>query len=145
MGLDQYLFKVKTDLTAEQIQKRLRSIERNEEFSDEKISQEKCDFLDSIGYSEIGYWRKHPNLHGYCEDLWYHRGGDGDFNCDYLELTKEDVLEIIKLSKQNQLPQTTGFFFGKSTNEDNEHTIETMEKALEYIHDGYKILYYAWW
>ena len=42
------------------------------------------DFQDEIkmlsengedAYTEIAYWRKHPNLHGWMEDLYYKKGG----------------------------------------------------------------------
>jgi len=40
---------------------------------------------------EIAYWRKHPNLHGWFEQLYRERGGEGDFNGDELELFREDI------------------------------------------------------
>jgi len=38
---------------------------------------------------EIAYWRKHPNLHGWMQQLWEAKGNSGDFNGDELELTYE--------------------------------------------------------
>ena len=36
----------------------------------------------------IHYWRKHPNLHGWIESLYYEKGGTADsFNCVNVKLT----------------------------------------------------------
>jgi hypothetical protein len=42
--------------------------------------------------TELHYWRKHPNLHGWMEALYYAKGGAADsFNCVTLQLTLEDI------------------------------------------------------
>jgi hypothetical protein len=38
---------------------------------------------------ELAYWRKHPNLQGWMQELYYEKGGEGEFNCVDLELTLE--------------------------------------------------------
>ena len=52
---------------------------------------------------EIAYWRKHPNLQGWMEQLWDAKGRPGtdigderdfDFNGVELELTFEDILRL---------------------------------------------------
>ena len=41
---------------------------------------------------ELAYWRKHPNLHGWMEQLYRSKGGDVDsFNGVELELTWQDI------------------------------------------------------
>lgn len=46
---------------------------------------------------EIAYWRKHPNLHGWMEQLWVEKGKPmlkddyPEFNGVELELTREDI------------------------------------------------------
>ena len=40
---------------------------------------------------EIAYWRKHPNLQGWMEQLWREKGGEGEFNCVDVELTLDDL------------------------------------------------------
>lgn len=94
---------------------------------------------------EVTYWRKHPNLHGYIEQLYRERGGSEEFNCIEFELEKEDLENILKNSKENTLPKTTGFFFGESCEEDNEQTIEVMKKAIKLVNEGEKIFYNSWW
>ena len=43
---------------------------------------------DSI---ELAEWRKHPNLQGWMQELYYEKGGEGSFNCVDLELTLGDL------------------------------------------------------
>jgi len=99
---------------------------------------------------EIAYWRKHPNLHGWMEQLWNSRNGghqDGNiFNGIELELTWED-LEVLELDViAGTLPNTTGFFFG---NDSDDHY---REQDLKFIRDaraelflGLKVFYNSSW
>ncbi len=44
------------------------------------------------GYVDVHYWRKHPNLHGWMENLYREKGGkDETFNCVNLQLTADDL------------------------------------------------------
>ena len=63
---------------------------------------------------ELAYWRKHPNLQGWMEDLWIAKGAEGgrDFNCVDLELTLEDLDALEESLDKQALPETEGFFFG---------------------------------
>lgn len=71
---------------------------------------------------EISYWRKHPNLHGWMEDLWrskndLHDVDDPMFNGVELELTWDDLNKLEQDIKQGNLPSTAGFFFGENSDE----------------------------
>ena len=55
---------------------------------------------------ELGYWRKHPNLHGAIVQTF----ADGEDNCEPIELNKADIEKLIEMVKTNLLPHTTGFF-----------------------------------
>ena len=77
---------------------------------------------------ELGYWRKHPDLHGFIVQEFT----DGVDDCRRIELTVEDVQKIIEAAKGKALPHTAGFFFGKSTTEKDEATIPILEKAIEW-------------
>jgi hypothetical protein len=45
--------------------------------------------------SEIYYWRKHPNLHGWMERLYRNKGGKEDsFNCVNIQLTADDLQRL---------------------------------------------------
>ena len=39
----------------------------------------------------IHYWRKHPNLHGWMENLYFEKGGTEVSNCIALVLTTDDL------------------------------------------------------
>ena len=71
---------------------------------------------------ELMYWRKHPNLQGYMEQLWTQRGrpdaGESDmFNGIELELMFEDIELLEQIIREGQLPATRGFFFGDNSDE----------------------------
>jgi len=106
---------------------------------------------------EFYYWRKHPNLHGWMENLYRSKGGDKEFNCEYVELTKEDIKKLFKDVIKNKLPHTEGFFFGASPTEkdliDYVYTLQDdlkfIGKALEFFEDeeneGKHLMYTSWW
>lgn len=76
----------------------------------------------------LGYWRKHPDLHGFIVNRF--AGGVDD--CRDIELSADDLRTIIQAISDNRLPHTTGFFFGASNNDDEERkqAIEVFEKAI---------------
>jgi hypothetical protein len=59
---------------------------------------------------ELGYWRKHPNLHGYIVRTF----AGGVDECQSIQLTSEAIDRIIDAVEKNKLPETSGFFFGHS-------------------------------
>ena len=101
---------------------------------------------------ELAYWRKHPNLHGWMEQLWERKmqaeGKDdpSSFNGIELELTYED-LEMLELDIiAGTLPDTTGFFFGQNAND------LYQSQDLEFIRDaraelvlGLRVFYNSSW
>jgi len=98
---------------------------------------------DSIDLAE---WRKHPNLQGWMSDLYYEKGGEGEFNCVDLELTLGDLDALEQTLDDEELPETVGFFFG--TNADD-HYAETdrefIREARAAIKQGYTVVYSSWW
>lgn len=94
----------------------------------------------------IAQWRKHPNLHGWMQDLYYERGGVGpDFDCDTLRLDLADIDALEKLVLADQLPETTGFFFGESLPEDKELDLAFIAEARKAIAEGFSVFYDSWW
>ncbi|WP_462255867.1 hypothetical protein [Megamonas funiformis] len=85
--------------------------------------------------------------------MYYSKGGKVEpFDCQYLNLSLADLNLLEKDIKNFNLPETTGFFFGKdeehSTNELNEDDLddlEFIEKARKAIENGEYIYYYSWW
>ena len=78
---------------------------------------------------ELGYWRKHPNLHGYIVATF----ADGKDECQEIPLTAENLVAIIEAVKNKELPETSGFFFGHSDGSEDEETIETLQAALAWL------------
>lgn len=91
----------------------------------EKVGDAVVDFPHSLGVSkydinaepaiQLAYWRKHPNLHGWMENLYHERGGKNSFNGDAIRLTLDDIKALEKAVEDETLPYTEGFFFGTST------------------------------
>ena len=119
-------------------------------------------------------WRKHPNLQGWMERLWRkQKCGDSDkfvkngmtiykegygndtlmsnpFNQEEVELTLDDIerlrLDICNKTLNGGHGDTTGFFFGNSSDEYYRETdIEFCDKAEAALNKGYKVIYYSWW
>jgi hypothetical protein len=75
---------------------------------------------DDNSRQEIAYWRKHPNLQGWMEKLFFEKGGECDtFNGVELELTWDDIDKLEKDIKSGEVPKlgTTGFFFGNPSDD----------------------------
>ena len=115
--------------------------------------------IDNNGEKEeLAYWRKHPNLQGWMEDLWAEKGKPGlddanmggmgfsDFNCIPLELTKEDISDLEDAILNNTLPSTVGFFFGSDSDDYyKSKDLEFIKKAREALDAGLTVVYDSWW
>ena len=114
--------------------------------------------IDSAGNkTEIAYWRKHPNLQGWMENLWESKGrpnqnadsdpmGLSDFNCVPIELTYEDLDGLEHDIQQNRMPQTVGFFFGGDSDEHyRSQDLEFIQNARIALDNGSKVYYDSWW
>ena len=95
---------------------------------------------------ELAYWRKHPNLHGWMEELWRSKGNEGMFNGDELELTWEDLDQLEADVKENRLPSTTGFFFGDEADSYYyEDDLKFIKEAKADLLCGLKVFYNSSW
>jgi len=95
---------------------------------------------------ELAYWRKHPNLQGYMQQLWHEKGNDGEFNCVDLELTLKDLDALEDALDSKELPQTSGFFFGSNSDDHyEEQDREFIAQARDAIKQGYTVIYSSWW
>lgn len=123
MGLDMYAYKTGAKLT------------ESVDFSEQNMTSE-----------EIYYWRKHPNLHGWMEQLYYDKGGKaGTFNCVNVELDMQDLEVLKEVIENDELPQTGGFFFGQTDGTEKEGDLEFVETAMKAIEEGYSVYYSSWW
>jgi hypothetical protein len=124
MGLDMYAYKTKADLNGQEV-----------DFSNNNVDTE-----------DLHYWRKHPNLHGWMEELYYEKGGkDDSFNGSCVVLTEGDLDTLEEDIKNGNLPQTSGFFFGQSDGEEVNDDLEFVAKAREAIEAGETVYYSSWW
>ena len=94
---------------------------------------------------EFFYWRKHPNLHGWFEKLYMQKGGDQIFNCQYVRITINDVLELESIIKNKSLPYTEGFCFGESCEEFIKDDLIFISKAKEILKNGKSVFYCSSW
>ena len=101
---------------------------------------------------EIAYWRKHPSLHGWMEQLWIQKGRPGqhatypEFNGVELELTWNDVDDLERAVRSGNLPFTEGFFFGKpADNVYYEDDLKFCADAKAEIFLGQKVFYNSSW
>jgi hypothetical protein len=104
------------------------------------------DFKQPDAVTELHYWRKHPNLHGWMQELYGQKGGeDSGFNLRRVQLTKDDLNALKAAIKGKILPGTEGFFFGASDGSENEDDLLFVSNALAAIGDGKSVYYVAWW
>lgn len=82
----------------------------------DKSSWDKMGTVDDFPISSIvldmGYWRKHPNLHGYIIDTF----ADGKDECQRIDLDENDLQKIIEALENDAIydEPVTGLFFGRS-------------------------------
>jgi hypothetical protein len=94
----------------------------------------------------IHYWRKHPNLHGWMEALYFAKGGSRDcFNVAFVQLDLADLKRLEADVVANRLPETEGFFFGESDGSEREDDLAFIGKAREAIRQGKVVFYTSWW
>jgi len=97
----------------------------------------------------IGYRRKHPNLHGWMERKWLDKNPKnhaGVFNGEELELTWDDLNELERAVTHKQLPGTEGFFFGGNSDERYyADDLQFVRDAKAEIFFGLKVFYNSSW
>ena len=99
-------------------------------------------------YAEIQYWRKHHDLHGWMENLYRVKGGKAEsFNCVNVRLNEEDLDKLEHDITNNNLPHTTGFFFGNNPpdSESIAQDLQFIRNARNAIAEGKAVFYSSWW
>lgn len=77
----------------------------------------------------LGYWRKHPDLHGYIVKTF----AEGVDECQRIDLDLPALESIVKAVAEHRLPGTTGFFFGSSETDDDQDTTAQLKKAIDWL------------
>ena len=99
---------------------------------------------------ELAYWRKHPNLQGWMEQLWRSKNTDPSqdpaFNGVELELTWEDLDALEEDVNNGRLPSTSGFFFGTPSDDYYlQEDLTFIRKARAEIFTGLRVFYNSSW
>lgn len=130
MGLDMYAWRVKSEDAINEFE-----IARHDDDSGSKVE-------------ELHYWRKHHDLHGWMERLYYNKGGEKEsFNCVHVRLEPLDLDLLERDIRERRLPQTQGFFFGNNPPDDrsNDEDLQFIRNAREAIAAGDAVYYSSWW
>lgn len=101
-----------------------------------------------MGVTELCYWRKHHDLHGFMHRLYEEKGGlSPQFNCNTVRLVEADLDRLENTIRQRMLPETVGFFFGDNPpNDDSDkYDLEFIQSARDAIRNGYAVFYDSWW
>ena len=110
--------------------------------------------------TELAYWRKHPNLHGWMDRLWREKhyqtqptdasepvDPDSDtFNGIELELTGEDLDRLEHDVTQGLLSDPSGFCFGTASDEYYKpQDLEFIKTARMNLFLGLRVFYNSSW
>ena len=110
----------------------------------EELPQPKLDGKYAISdYKvDLGYWRKHADLHGYIVDKF----AEGKDDCQQINLTQKNLEDIIDAIRNDNLKlDHSGFFFGNSTEfgyydeKEKNYAISCFEKAIEFLKEGFEM------
>ena len=80
---------------------------------------------------DLGYWRKHPNLHGFIVQTF----ASGEDDCQRIELDTDAIQQIIAAVQAQTLPETSGFFFGESDGSEKELDLLVFRNALAWLQE----------
>lgn len=149
MGLDQYIYISKENLTDDYYEHLGEAVYENDELQY---------YNDSNVLTEIGYFRKSNWLHGYFDRLCEERTGHGIEDCEYFVFSKHDLHTLLEIARdviatdsiayaEDWLPPQSGFFFGSTAIddyyfEDLQDFVNTMEQWED---SDEQFVYYAWW
>ena len=95
--------------------------------------------------TEISSWWKHPNLHGWMEELYREKnGGQAVCDCATVRLDLADLDALQEAVEEGNLPVASGFFPCDRPPEDRDLDLALITKAREAITDGF-VVFYSWW
>ena len=127
-----------------------RAGQNNEFYEGAEFDETTRDFVNKTVTKprEIAYWRKHPNLHGWMEQLWQEKNPEdtSSFNGIELELTALDLDELEQVLLDGRLPHTQGFFFGNpADNHYLDNDLAFVQSARAELFLGLRVFYNSSW
>lgn len=129
MGLDMYAYTVEQDKVGEH------------EVSDTLPFGFK--FEEQADDISFAYWRKFYHLHDFMNDIYYDKGGEKEFNCEFVRLDLRDLDAIVELLDDKEY----GFYLSDDeiSDEHVKYTYEFINRAKEAINQGKSVWYSSWW
>lgn len=127
MGLDMYAYKVPRYLRI-----------NNLKFDTGGIDYT-CSYLDFC------YWRKHYPLDKWMQRIYKKKGGQNEFNGDYVELTKEEILQLTHDIKSGLIDYANYYDDNGDIEWNRNHDLGFCDRALELLDKGYYIYYSNSW
>jgi hypothetical protein len=102
---------------------------------------------DDATRQDLAYWRKHPHLHRWMEQLAERKGLEyGSFNGVELELEWCDIEQLEEAVSQGQLPPAQGFFWGNDADEYyRDHDLEFIKQARAELFLKRRVFYNSSW
>lgn len=117
---------------------------------DKESSIDAFKIKEGASKEELFYWRKNNALHSWMNRLFTEKGGSdnpSDFNCQCLQLTKEDLLALQGDILDDKLQPASGFFWGSLCYDSDmkQEDLKFVAVALSYVADGWVVYYDSWW
>ena len=107
------------------------------EYENVSFINPKDSFSDSE-FEELHYWRKFWGLQYWMERLYQKKGGTEEFNCVYLQLTKDDLNQLKKNCKN--------FCIDSCMFPDDIKNLRlVIDKAIKIIDNGKCVFYWCWY
>jgi hypothetical protein len=99
--------------------------------------------LEKDSSNELAYWRKHPDLHGFIVNIF----ANGVDNCQEIQLSLNELKHILRSVEEDNLPTTSGFFFGTSQPDYKISTIQKLNKVIEWVSSSIdrRVIYQPSW
>ncbi|MGN8833531.1 hypothetical protein ACTNDZ_13445 [Selenomonas montiformis] len=122
MGLDQFAYRVMKQNVIDDLT-----------FKQEEIPEDGNDM-------DFDYWRKFRSLNDWCYDLYRKKGGTGEFNCDNVRLTKDDLDDLYRAAQRDEFYQDT-----EERDMEYAHLMNFIQNAKQAIAEGDAVYYSNWW
>ena len=101
-----------------------------------------------VNYTEeVGYWRKFYGLHDWMEQLYLKKNGTAEFNCIFLNVTSDDLLQLRQDCKKMTFYAEQ--YYTKSDKDEKfywlhkQHFIDEIDNMLGLLKSGYHLYFYS--
>jgi hypothetical protein len=103
-----------------------------------------CGELQYPNVTKLKEWWGRHDIEGWMADLFYSKGGQGEFNCKQVYLEEIDLLWLLDAIVGNKLP--SAFCHSKEVyDEEKEDDLKFIAEALTALAEGFTLYYLSWW